>query len=135
MAGAVIDELEPHERTLVDAKVFTRIIAICARVADAARPTAAATPMPPAMQFINASLLIPGDCVWREDLSFDVVQAIKADCGEVVIVMANDRTMARGHMDPIRVAVDRTKAQAWNEERAFMDNDTVKSLYTAYGAF
>lgn len=135
MASAVIDELEPEERTQVDPKVFTRILTICSNVAERRLPNPAAMPTPPAMQFINAGLIVPGDHVWREDLSFDVVEAVNQEHGEVVIVMSGSRTIVRGHQDPIRVAIDRLKARTWNEERSFMDADTVKSLYTTYGAF
>lgn len=136
MAGAVIDELEPHERTLVDPKVFTRIIGICAEIAEARLPDATDTmPAPPAMHFINAGLLIVGDCVWRDDLSFECVVSVAQEQDEVVVVLCSDRTMVRSHKDPIRVAVNRFHAQRWNEERAHMDEGTVRSLYSTYGAF
>lgn len=143
MAGAVIDELEPQERTLVDPKVFARIIGICATVAEhsTACPLAC-MPTPPAMQHINANLLVPGDHVWRDDLSFDVVKSVNQDGDEVVITLAPHRSapnvsafMVRAPKDPIRVAVSNDKARQWNDERVYLDEETVRSLYAAYGAY
>lgn len=136
MATAVIDELEAHERTQVAPPVFTRIIAICAEVAEhAAHCPAVLLPTPPAMQFMNAGLLVVGDHLWREDLSFDYVEAVHNEADEVVIVLCGGRTLVRGPKDPLRVAIDNTKARVWNEERSFMDPETVRSLYSTYGAF
>lgn len=135
MAGAVIDELGPEERTLVDPKVFTRIIAICATVAEALREDPEVVPMPPAMQFINAYLLVPGDYLWREDLAFDVVEHVDVEGDDVVIKVATGRVLERDRRDPIRVAVSNSKAQTWNRERPHLAEGVVRSLYSTYGAF
>lgn len=135
MAGAVIDELEPDERTLVDPKVFTRIIAICATVAESHQEVPEAVPMPPPMQFINAYLLVPGDYLWREDLAFDVVEHVEVDGDMVTIRVATGRTLEREKRDPIRVAISNQKAQTWNEERPHLTEGVVRTLYSTYGAF
>jgi hypothetical protein len=134
MAGAVIDELEPYERTLVDPKVFTRIIAICANVAEHTRCPLAGLPTPPPMQFINACLITLGDYLWRDDLSFDVVEGVGREDGEIVIIFRGGRTIVRGERDPLRVAISTHKARAWNEERCDMDADTIQTLHSTYGS-
>lgn len=135
MAGAVIDELEAYERQLVDPKVFTRIVAICATVAEGYREVPCRVPMPPAMQFINAYLLVPGDHVWREDLSFDVVDLVQTAGDDVVVVMRGGRSLERTRRDPMRVAVSNTKAMEWNLERPYLGEGVVRTLYSTYGAF
>lgn len=135
MAGVVIDELEPDERKLVDPKVFTRIVAICASVAEAHREFPDPVPMPPPMQFINAYLLVPGDYLWREDLAFDVVEAVEVDGDDVLIRVATGRTLERDRRDPIRVAISNHRAQVWNQERPHLAEGVVRTLYSTYGAF
>lgn len=135
MAGAVIDELEPDERTLVDPKVFTRIVAICAAVAESHREVPEVVPMPPAMQFINAYLLVPGDYLWREDLAFDIVDTVEVVGDDVLIRVATGRTIERDRRDPIRVAISNHKAQVWNQERPHLAEGVVRTLYSTYGAF
>lgn len=139
MATAVIDELEPMERTLVDPKVFTRIITICADTAEQRAQRAVSAPAngigPPPMQFINASLLIPGDWVWQTTkLAFDLVMGVSHENGHITVTYPDDDQVIYKTDDPLRAAVSGCAAEQWNQSRTLMDWPTVKALYAAYGA-
>lgn len=137
MAGAVIDELEPDERSLLDTLVFTRIVAICAAVAERKilPPGAPRDLQPPPMHYIRAGLLIPGDYVWVPELTFEIIDSVTREYGDMVIVYGGGRTALHGPNDPIRVAVSSAQAAIWNQERSLMDDETVRSLHAAFGSF
>lgn len=135
---ACTDELTHHERTAIEPALYAKILEICARVAHTCTPlgeTSATGPRPPATQHIRAELLIPDDLVWRTDLSFDEVESVTNEIGEVVVVYRGGRTTIHDPADPVRVAVNPHKAKHWNSERVFMDETTLRSVAEAYGVF
>lgn len=141
MATAAIDELEPQERTKVDPKVFTRILSICAAVAESelesTNPTVPIdpSPKPPATQFITACLLVPGDFVWNpRDLVYSQIDVVKLHDGKITAVYGDATTETFAPDGPVQVAVSNRKADKWNEDRLFMDQATLRSLHATYGS-
>lgn len=137
--AACMDELTGPERESLEPTVYVHLLEICARVAASTTPVSddeyRDPPRPPATQYIRVDLVIPDDFVWRTDLSFDRVDTIVNEGDELVICYAGGRTTIHGPNEHLRVAVAPTKAVAWNEERVFMDESTLRSLAEAYGVF
>jgi hypothetical protein len=138
MDAAVLEELDPVERQNIDPILYMRIIEICARVGGSWQPTVELedpVPRPPATQHIRVDLVIPDDFVWRTDLSFDQVESVLKETGEVVIVYAGGRTTTHDPREHLRVAVSPDKAIRWNSDRLFMGETTLQSVAEAYGVF
>lgn len=138
MDAACVEALSPAERNAIDSVVYVAILEACARVAQEERPVAdieAPIPRPPATQWIRAELVIPDDFAWRTDLSFDIVEAVTKEAGEVVIVYRGGRTTIHEPGEHLRVAVNPNAAIRWNADRLFMAETTLRSVAEAYGAF
>lgn len=138
MDAACLAELSYAELQMIDPVIYAHIIEICARVAEEAPRTVEADdpiPRPPATQYIRVDLVIPDDFVWRTDLSFDQVEAVTEETGEVVIAYRGGRTTTHVPADHLRVAVNPDKALRWNTERVFMGEQTLRSVAEAYGVF
>jgi hypothetical protein len=138
MDAACLAELSHAELQAVDPLIYAHIVEVCARVAEDAPATveiAEPIPRPPATQHIRVDLVIPDDFVWRTDLSFDQVEAVTEEQGEVVIVYRGGRTTTHEPADHLRVAVNPDKALRWNTERVYMGEQTLRSVAEAYGVF
>lgn len=128
--------LSQDERDSLDPIVYCHILEICAEVARSDEPVVTETiPRPPATQHIRVSLVIPGDFVWRSDLSFDVVDNTTIEDGEVVLLYVGGRTTIHDPAEHLRVAVSPDRAMSWNEERCCMGETTLRSVAEAYGVF
>ncbi len=134
---ACTSELTAAERAMIDPVVYVHLLEICSRVATHCRshPDPGHTPYPPATQYIRADLALPDDCVWRPDLSFDLVEAVHVEAGEVVVVYRGGRSTVHAPGEHLRVAVAPHKAMTWNEERVFMDESTLRSVAETYGVY
>jgi len=138
MDAACIEALTENERNAIDPISYVAILEACAAVAQEWRPVAeleAPIPRPPATQWIRVDLIIPDDFAWRHDLSFDQVESVSKEAGEVVVVYRGSRTTIHDPGEHLRVAVSPDAAIRWNADRLFMGVETLRSVAEAYGVF
>lgn len=138
MDAACVEALTESERNAVDPITYVAILECCAEVArtyDSGVDLESPVPRPPATQWIRVELVIPDDFAWRDDLSFDQVEAVDKEAGEIVIVYRGGRTTIHDPAEHLRVAVNPNAAIRWNADRLFMGETTLQSVAEAYGVF
>lgn len=140
LASACIDELTYEERTSVPTSVFTKMMRTCAAVVTQRTPRPRPlddVPRPPAMSYIQAYMLQPGDAVWGTHAAYNVVESVLIeDTGPknaVHVTWCGSGTAAYGYRQPVRIAMNRTDAGDWNALRTEFDDDTVLQVVANYG--
>jgi hypothetical protein len=135
MAGECIDRLEPDERDALDTGVFTKILQICAEVAEGHQPERITPPAPPAMTWVFALYLVPGDRVWQDDVSFRCVESLTIETDGVWISWI-------GSIKPVRlerhqmvlIGRNRSEADHWNIRRSQFNEATINALAAEFCA-
>lgn len=144
MAAACIDSLTHEERTSVPPNVFAKLVKVCSTVAHGRIPEVAVgdteVPVPPTMGFVKAYMLKPGDCVWRRNAAFTIVESVLIEHTgprNAVYVcwtgLGGSESTSYGYEQPARIAMNRADAQEWNARRVGMPNNTVDQLVSIYG--
>lgn len=138
MVATVIDALDSHERNTIDPRLLTKIVRACASVADRQalvdeQNHADGLMQPPAMQYILAHLLMPGDYVWQPDLSFSVISEVAVDGKAIVVEFEDGRFATFERLQAVRVARTAGHADIWNQHRFAMDPASVQELHATLG--
>lgn len=137
MAAACIDSLTQEERTSVPPNVFAKLVRICSTVA-LRQPSPDGEPAaPPEMGFVKAYMLKPGDRVWRRNATFTVVDSVLIEHtgprNAVHVCWVGSDSTSYGYEQPVRIAMNRSDASAWNTLRAEMSLDVIEHLLQDYG--